>query len=171
MPTLKLRFVTSNDFISDAIRAMTDCKFSHVEFVLDEDWRTALGNRAQLLIAANLNNWTLGAHLDGGIMLRRIDYATFSAQEIVSIECTVEDKQAAIKAACACIGAGYDVEDIAGIVFKQNWSQKNHYICSVFVAKTLIEAGIHVLRVAPDIAPSITPRDMYLSPLLQRVAA
>lgn len=161
MPQIKLRFVTCSDPISFLIRKETDCAYSHVEFVLDEEW-------ADLPMHADPIDLTLGAHLDGGIKLRPLNYANFSACEYATVECTAEQKQAATKSAVACIGSPYDVADIAGILFHQNWTEKGHWICSVFVAEKLINAGICILRVAPNVVPSITPRDVYLSPALTR---
>ena len=145
------------------IRRQTDCAYSHVEFVLDEDWSVPSSHLSPE------TKWTLGAHLDGGVMLRPIDYDHFTATELATIECTADQKQAAILSAIACIGSPYDVADIAGILFHQNWAEKGHWICSVFVAEKLINAGINLLRIAPQVASSLTPRDVYLSPLLKAI--
>lgn len=178
MPTIKLRFVTSADPISACIRRMTDFPYSHVEFVLDADWQPdALDAQARLTGILTVppydwNQWTLGAHLGGGVRVRPFNYDKFSATELATIECTAEQKQAAIKGACACIGSPYDTLTIAGILLHVNLQEKGHWICSTFVSNTLLEAGIVVLRIAqPDLIDSITPRDVYLSPLLKRVAA
>ena len=159
MPQIKLRFVTCADPVSFMIRAQTDCAYSHVEFMLDDEWPVHVASPRTL---------TLGAHIDGGVKLRPFDYDKFSAVEYATVECTAEQKQAATASAVACIGSPYDVTDIAGLLFHQNWAEKGHWICSVFVAEKLINAGINILRVAPQIAPSITPRDVYLSPLLTK---
>lgn len=164
MPQIKLRFVTCSDPISFMIRKETDCAYSHVEFVLDEDWNG-------LPLHADPVGLTLGAHLDGGVKLRPLNYDYFSAAEFATVDCTAEQKQALVASAVKCIGDEYDVADIAGILFHQNWAEKGHWICSVFVAEKLINARINILRVAPPIAPSITPRDVYLSPLLKSVGS
>lgn len=164
MPKIQLRFVTTADPVSAMIRSLTDCPFSHIEFVLDEDWRVP---STPIATFPFLNQWTLGAHIEHGIILRQLGYDTFTRVEFATIECTQEQKVAAIKGALACIGSPYDVADIAGILFHQNWSEKGHFICSVFVAKILIEAGIPVLRITGAI-DSITPRDVYISPMLDQ---
>lgn len=168
MATITLRFVTQKDLVSTLIRQMTDCAYSHVEFILDDGWAPALLAHGALgLLPGPLNGWTLGAHLDGGVKFRSLYYANFSAKEVVTVECTDAQKAAVVNSAVAAVGAPYDCQDIAGIVFHQNWTEKGHYICSVFVAKALLDAGINVLRVQPTIVPSITPRDLFLSPLLK----
>ena len=162
MSKLLLRFVTTSDPVSCLIRLHTDCPFSHVEFVLDHEWDSALESR-------NLpHEGTLGAHLSGGVRIRPLDYDRFSRVELASVECTPEQKAAVIESALGCVGDEYDVRNIAGILFHQDWAEKGHYICSVFVAEKLINSGVHILRVT-DKLPSITPRDVYMSPLLETV--
>lgn len=166
MATILLRFVTRDEPISFLIRAQTDCAFSHVEFLLDDDWQQALYDRAASLgraVSYPANNLTLGAHIEGGLALWPRDYAKFSRTEVVAVECLAEQKRAVITSALACVGEEYDVRDIAGIVFHQDWREKGHYICSVFCAEKLINNGVQVLRVTDKMA-SITPRDLYMSP-------
>jgi hypothetical protein len=70
-----------------------------------------------------------------------------------------------MKAATDMIGTPYDIIEIAGIAFHQNWVEKGHEICSLYVADCTINQGVPLLRIPSVDEPSLTPRDIYLSPL------
>jgi len=169
MAEIKLRFVTESDPVSGMIRFFTDFPYSHVEFVLDADWEPYLKDCPMPTLAVG-DYGALGARLNGGIRIRPSDYAKFTAIELVIVECTDAQKAAVMKDAVSSIGSGYDVIDICGIVFKQNWHEKFHEICSVFCTQKLNNNGLTALRVTDKYLPSITPRDLYLSPLFKKLS-
>lgn len=166
MAQIRLRFVTDAGPISGLIRWFTDFSFSHVEFVLDEDWLPYIQNARQLAHWPDANDYgTIGARFEGGIQLRPSNYSKFTDIENVYVEVTDVQKQAMMKAAVEAIGTPYDVINICGIVFRQNWHEHAHEICSVFCTQILNNNGAVMLRVPKKDTPSITPRDLYLSPL------
>jgi hypothetical protein len=167
MAQLKARFVSDTGAISGLIRMFTDFWASHVEFVLDADWEPYLAASTLPVLPAG-DYGTLGARLEGGIKVRPSNYATFTEIEEVVIPCTDAQKAAVIKDAVSSIGDSYDLVDICGIVFRQNWHERSHEICSVFLTQKLNNNGLTALRVTEHYTPSITPRDLYLSPLFQK---
>lgn len=166
MAEIKLRFVTSSDPISGMIRFFTDFPYSHVEFLLDADWEPYL-KECPMPTLAEGDYGTLGAHFIGGIKVRPTNYDRFTAIENVTVDATDAQKAALMASAVKAIGTPYDVEEIAGILFHQNWHERSHEICSFFCTSELIRNGVEVLRIFHDMA-SITPRDLYLSPLFKK---
>lgn len=164
MAQLLARFVTSPGFTSWSIRELTDFWASHVEWVLDADWAPYLAGKA-LPVLPEGDYGTLGAHLTGGIKVRPSNYEVFSRIENCYLEVTDAQKAAVMQAAVDLIGSPYDIVDIAGIVFHQNWEEKGHEICSVYLNDCTSNHGVTLLRVPAVDNPSITPRDTYLSPL------
>jgi hypothetical protein len=167
MAEIKLRFVTESDPMSGLIRWFTDFPYSHVEFVLDADWEPYL-KACPMPTLVQGDYGVLGARLSGGIRIRPSNYANFTSIETVAVEVTDAQKAAVIKDAVSSIGEAYDVIDICGIVFKQNWHERSHEICSVYCTQKLNNNGLNVLRISDRYVPSITPRDLYLSPLFKR---
>jgi hypothetical protein len=124
MATLTIRLVTSNDIISALIRDKTWCAYSHVEFILDD-------------------GTTLGAHADGGVRIRPIDYAVFTAVKVITITVTEEQKAAVLAFAHAQVGKAYDMGAIAGIVV------------------AALEQGNVIHRIADNV-DRIVPRDVLI---------
>lgn len=169
MAQLRARFVTSPGFVSWSIRELTDFWASHVEWVLDADWLPYLTDKKgpvlPIPLQAGPDYGVLGAHLSGGIMVRPSNYETFTKIENVYLDVTDEQKAAVMKAAAEKIGTPYDLINIAGIAFHQNWVEKGHEICSVYIGDCTINQGVPLLRIPTVDRPSLTPRDIYLSPL------
>lgn len=141
MATLTIRFVTSDDIISALIRDKTWSQYSHVEFILDD-------------------GTTLGAHADGGVKIRPLDYAVFMATKIIKISVT-DDQEASVMAfAHAQVGKAYDMGAIAGIVAHRDWRSPDKWFCSELVAAAL-EQG-NVFHPIADNIDRVVPRDVLL---------
>jgi uncharacterized protein YycO len=141
MATLTIRLVTSNDIISALIRDKTWCAYSHVEFILDD-------------------GTTLGAHADGGVRIRPIDYAVFTAVKVITITVTEEQKAAVLAFAHAQVGKAYDMGAIAGIVLHRDWRNADKWFCSELVVAAL-EQGNVIHRIADNV-DRIVPRDVLI---------
>lgn len=148
--TMKIRFVTTSDLVSALIRDKTWSPYSHVEFVLDD-------------------GTTLGAHLSGGVQIRPIDYARFTAIEVFSVAMTVEQKFLIESFAKAQIGKAYDVGAIMGILAHRDWQCPDKWECVELVAAAFEQGGVPLIRV-PGNVDRITPRDLLMSVLLQPVS-
>ncbi len=132
MATIRLRFVTTGDWVCFLIRLTTWSEFSHVEFLLD-------------------NGTTLGAHAQGGVRIRPQNYDRFTRIQIVEVEVTEPEKAAILKFAHAQVGKGYDFLDIFGIFFHRDWRDDRRWICSELVAAAF-ESGRVPLLNAPGLA-------------------
>lgn len=146
MATVTIRLVTEHDPVSDIIRAETWCTYSHVEFVLDD-------------------GTTLGAHASGGVAIRPIDYAKFTAEQRFTLHVADEQKAAILGYAHAQVGKPYDFLDIVGILTHRDWRSPKRWICSELVAAAFEKGGFPLLN-AGEAVNRITPRDIYLSPYL-----
>lgn len=146
MAEIILRFVTEKDPISQAIRDVTWSAFSHVEFMLDD-------------------GTTLGAHANGGVRIRPIDYAIFSNEERYRVTVTDDQKATILAYAQAQLGKPYDFTDIFGILLHRDWRKDDGWICSELVA-ACFEKAMPLLHAAVDAIDRVTPRDVYLSPYL-----
>lgn len=146
MPHITIRFVTANDPVSIAIRMETWGKFSHVEFILDD-------------------GTTLGAHADGGVAIRPLNYAKFTEQHWYSIPVTEEQKIAIMAFAHEQVGKPYDFTDIAGILFHRDWRSDDSWICSELVAAAF-EKGLPLLHIPDKDVNRVTPGGLYQTPYL-----
>ncbi len=148
MAYFRIRFITSNDFVSDAIRLVTFAEFSHAEIV------TETGSY-------------IGAHDDGGVEERPADYCSPSVERRYAIPCP-DDVYAKIMAyARAAVGTTpYDFRDIAGLLFHRDISTKGRAICSEFVFEAARQAGLYLLNVEAGRSNLVTPETLHLSPLL-----
>lgn len=151
MPYIHLRFITEQDFVSDAIRFVTHAPNrapSHVEFGLDNDTHF------------------LGAHIDGGVKLREAGYDNPSWERRYAIPCTQQQYDIWHAFVMAQVGKPYDTVDIASILLDKDWHNKDKWICSELVVAALEVAGIFLLNVLPQFTSRIDPDKAHLSPLL-----
>ena len=144
--SILIRFITEHDPISWAIRHQTLSPVSHVEFGLED------------------GTW-LGAHAVGGVQIRPADYAKPTFDDRYLIPVTPEQKTAIMDFAHAQIGKGYDFTAIEGILAHQDWRCPDRWFCSELVCAACEAAGLYLLRVSDNVN-SVTPRDLYMSPLL-----
>lgn len=142
-----IRFITEADSISQAIRWETWSAFSHVEFVLP-------GDR------------TLGAHANGGVMIKPLTYCKPTNEERYRLVMPVNQQQAILAYATQQLGKPYDFTNIAGILAHRDWRVPNRWICSELVTACFEHGGLPLLNAPEAYVHRITPRDLYLSPML-----
>ena len=154
----RIRFVTCNDFISNAIRfGERDGWATHAEAVLPD-------------------GSLLGAHLDGGVQIRTAGYdkATMTRELLVPIDLGVDqvsvpphppvksaERSAAFYAFLhAQVGKPYDVTAVAGLALDRDWRKAESWFCSELVAAALEHCGYLPKLATPD--NHVSPRDLLL---------
>lgn len=146
MSNIRLRFVTCHDPISQGIRLRENFWASHVEAVTPE-------------------GKYLGAHCDGGVQARPVDYdAPILQQELfVDLAETAPGQGDEFYAFLnRHIGEPYDFESILGFLVPDIPAhQPQHVICSALQALALRQCRWFA---APLVEPAhkITPRDLLL---------
>lgn len=177
MSTVELRFVTEThnkvfglrypDFVSMGIRHITWSQYSHVEFVLDEEWQEAMHQSATVLLKAlldsqTLSNLTIGARHKDGVQIRPSDYEPYPLDDRFLVEVTPEQKQTLMKFVLDQVGKPYDTTAILGILAHRDWRRQDSWFCSELVAAAFEAADAPLLYVTPHVN-RITPRDTSLS--------
>jgi hypothetical protein len=141
---IRLRFVTAQDLVSDAIRFAEDFPYSHVEAV------TPAGT-------------FLGAHADGGVLDRPNDYdkGKFSAEHFVTIivDQLTQDKFYAYLQ--GKIGTPYDYQAILGFASRFDLHKTGAVICSALQTLAL-RACLYFPYPLAVPAHEVSPRDLAL---------
>lgn len=144
-----LRFLTDRLSLESAlIRFGTRGWTSHVEFYDDQ------------------TELTLGSRLEGGVQYRPYGYCKPTREEWW----TAPGIEEAHKVAISVIGATYDFKDILGFAFDRDWHTPGSYICSALVDAAFKKAGFPLTNLWQPIHRT-SPRDLLVSPLVQRVVA
>ena len=158
---IRLRFVTGNDFISNAIRVgERDGWCTHVEAVMPD-------------------GTLLCAHIQGGVMARPAGYDKGTATRELVITLNPEDylgdtrglvvtqenglsivENAFYDFLRAQIGKPYDLTALAGAAFDRDWHQADAWFCSELQAAALEHSGWLPRLAAID--SHISPRDLLL---------
>lgn len=149
MPSIKVRFVTSDSFVSKSIRWATNSIFSHVEFGTPE------------------GTW-IGAHTGDGIQERPGNYSKPTRDYIYEIPCSQEQQDAHLERIRAAVGTKYDNWDIAGLLLhNRKLHTSNAAICSEFATGELLNVfgPYKVLNVLHEFTYLITPEMLHLSPI------
>lgn len=146
MAYFKIRFITEPDWISGAIRTVTDSQWSHVEIVLPDGY--------------------LGAHYPSGVQIRPLGYCQPLRERRYQIPVSDAALGQMLAFAHAQVGKPYDTEDIFGILLQKNWENQSAWICSELVAATAEAGGLFMLNVQPEYTHKITPEMLHLSPYL-----
>lgn len=141
---IRLRFVTSHDIVSAAIRA-AEYGFwaSHVEAIMPD-------------------GKLLGAHFRGGVLARDPNYdtGTRTNEMIVKVETTPEIEAAFHDFLVSQVGKAYDITAIEGLVARRNWQEPDSWFCSELICAGLVHAGyLPMLAIDPY---KVTPRDLLL---------
>jgi hypothetical protein len=142
---IKLRFVTSHDLVSDAIRFAEAFPWSHVEAV------TPAGTY-------------LGAHAHGGVLDRPADYdkGQFSAERFVEIADVAPETVAAFYAFLGTkIGTPYDYAAIFGFVSRLDLHTTGEVICSALQTIALRSCRYFPFPL-PIHAHEVSPRDLAM---------
>jgi hypothetical protein len=153
---MRFRFVTGNAEISALIRLNgPPCRPftpSHVEMVV-EGWEPLLDS-----------NGYLGAHADGGVMLRPIGYDAAVVIDVpgygkseLFVEVPMQDEVAARQYAVSRIGSPYDFAAIVDFALPFiHADQPKHLICSAFATMTA-RAGGGLPFPIPSLAHAVSP--------------
>jgi hypothetical protein len=147
--SIRIRFITTDGFVSASIRKVTGSLFSHVEFGTPE------------------GTW-IGAHIGDGIQERAADYCKPIREYVYEIPCTLAQEQEALAWMRSQIGAKYDTLDILGLMLQARSMRSPHnYICSHFCTRGLLKTfgAANVLNVLENWAYRITPETLHLSPI------
>lgn len=139
---ITVQFSTTKGIGSRVIRWVTWSPFSHVDLVLDD-------------------GRLLGATTHHGVAIRNAEPTSACARFQVSAPVDV------IAAAHSQIGRPYDWPGIFGYGFRRNWQEEDSWFCSELIAWAFQEVGFPLLRA--ERAYRITPRDLLISPLLNRL--
>lgn len=139
------RVVSGTGLDSWLVKHTTRSEFSHAEFVLPE------------------SKQAFGAYLDG-VSFRPLDYAHFDRE----VWFTAPRIDEALCWAVKQNGKKYDFSAIVGIFADRDWRDCNKFFCSELVALAFERAGAPILN--PQFSPwRITPRDILLSPVIEKV--
>jgi hypothetical protein len=143
--TIRLRFVTCEDPVSDGIRFWTGFEYSHVEAVTPE-------------------GLYLGAHADGGVQARRVGYdkATLRAEKFIDLPADDAMTDAFYEQLQKAIGTPYDFGAILGFVSHFDIHQTGRVICSALQTAKLRACGWFPTPLAVP-AHEMSPRDLFLA--------
>jgi hypothetical protein len=148
---IRLRFVTGNSWISNAIRAgERDGWCTHVEAVMPD-------------------GTLLGAHLDGGVQARPAGYdkADMTRELFVALDTGIGGFDGTTKQdrgfwdfLRAQLGKPYDTGAVLGLGVGRNWRTADSWFCSELIAAALEICGYLPKLSAAD--NHISPRDLLL---------
>src|SRR5882757_4649204 len=141
---ITLRFVTSDDFVSRAIRA-AEYGFwaTHVETALED-------------------GSVLGAYLDLGVIIRPPDYdkGTRTQELVLSLGTSAAEERSYNTFLRAQLGKPYDLTAVEAFPLGRDWQEPDSWFCSELVAAGLVQCGF-LAKLAVD-SNKITPRDLLL---------
>lgn len=142
---IRIRFVGGNDIVAAGIRAASYGHWAtHAEAVLPD-------------------GSLLGAHYDGGVLIRPAGYdkGQYRCDQIVTIP--VDDATTQVFHAWlhSQLGKPYDIEAIAAFVLDRNWQRPDAWFCSELMAAGLVACRWFVSPLATEFN-KITPRDLLL---------
>jgi hypothetical protein len=142
---MKLRFVTGHDIVSKIIHiGERDGWPTHVETVLPD-------------------GGLLGAHADGGVMIRKAGYdsASLKKELIVDIPAPPKVDERFHNFCYEQLGAPYDWRAIFGLWLGHEWRDPNRWFCSELMARALEVSG-YFMPLA-SVVYHISPRDLLLA--------
>lgn len=141
---IEIRFVDGTGPVSQFIKFWTWGDWSHVDIKTTRGW--------------------LGARANGGVAIRPWNYTSYIKQEIRTISLPDPQEQQIMDWFRTQINKPYDFLAIAGMPLRKDWRDDKRWFCSELVMAGFEQAGINLLNT--DKLNRITPRDLYLSPLL-----
>jgi uncharacterized protein YycO len=149
-----LFFTRSRDFVSWAIRQRTWGIFSHVQIIVSEDRDQKID-----VISADAN----------GVFCRAVTDQEFEKYAILTYpEITGEERTNVVRFCLSQIGKAYDFLGLASFLFYKQLQSDSRWFCSELAYVAYKQAGIRLQRrVKQDF---ISPRDLYISPLLKPIA-
>jgi len=108
----------------------------------------------------------LGAHIDGGVLLRPFDYDKKCQFTFLGTNALTQEQEQKYEAyARSQIGEPYDLTAIFGDALHRDWRSTNGWFCSDLMQMCSEQAKCPWLR--PEALDRTTPRDIYITPVLQ----
>lgn len=141
---IELRFVNGTGLVSKFIEFWTWGEWSHVDIKTPYGW--------------------LGARANGGVKIRPWNYCDYDSQEIRVIRLDAVTEHNIMKWFYSQIGKPYDFMAVAGMPFRRDWTDDKRWFCSEMVIAGFTYQGVDLLNIKH--LNRVTPRDLYLSPLL-----
>lgn len=80
--------------------------------------------------------------IPAGFRIRPPDYERWARRVKMTLQCSAEQKDRALKFAMSQEGKPYDDWDILGFIFGHHWHTQGHWICSAVASATLIASGL-----------------------------
>jgi hypothetical protein len=145
---ITLQFVDGSGIADFAIKAFTWSKYDHVDLVLPD-------------------GRLLGAVPGAGVTIRN-DEDIKGKKIRYSYNPSREAEKKLYELAHAQLGKPYDWFTIAGIVLHQDWKERDAWICSVMQLWLSDKINFPLLNTNTPVN-RITPRDLLLSPYLNKV--
>jgi uncharacterized protein YycO len=141
---IELNFVNGTGLVSDFIEFWTWGDWSHVDIKTPTGW--------------------LGARSNGGVQIRPWNYCQVKSQETRTITLPPEQELIIMNWFTSQIGKPYDYLAIAGMPFRKDWRNEDRWFCSELIAAGFQQTNTPLLNT--NHLNRVTPRDLYLSPLL-----
>jgi len=142
---MKIRFVTGNDWMSRLIRiGERDGWATHTEAVMPD-------------------GKLLGAHYDGGVLVRPAGYdkGSTTRELVVDLPSSSGTDRVFYDFLKGQVGKPYNLKGIFGLEFGTDWRDKGSWFCSELMAAALEHSGrVHPLA---SINNHISPRDLLLA--------
>lgn len=148
---LILRFTGAGGVAGAVVKLATRSWCSHVEFELDPHPRAECG------VAV------LGATPSHGVCIRPAQHGAFRVERFA-----VDAPAKVLRLARSQLGKPYDWLGVVGWGMFQDWQEQQAWFCSELVAWAFCRAGYPLLRTRQ--AWRLTPRDLLLSPYLQKLS-
>lgn len=142
---IQIRFCTGKDIVSDLIRLGER----------DNSWAT----HAEAVLSDGM---LLGAHYEGGVMIRPAGYdkATTTQEMIVIVPANPEMTDKFYAFCETQVGKPYDATAIAGLALDRDWRTPDSWFCSELMAAALEDCGFINHLISGD--NHISPADLLL---------
>jgi uncharacterized protein YycO len=146
-----LFFTTSDSFISWSIRQRTWGRYSHVQIIVSAEPEISV-------VSADANGvYCRGIHGD-----EKNKYAIMTCPGI-----TESERDEIVKFCLSQVGKPYDFIGLASFLVYKELQNNNSWFCSELAYIAYKQAGIRLVRrVQQDF---VSPRDLYISPILQLI--
>ena len=148
---ITIQLSTEADFVSASIRYLTDCDYSHVDFVMPSGVKLPDGT-------ITAGGELLGARGDG-VKCRPANYAKFTRVQRYYFPGA---PNSIYTFAVTQIGKPYNFVAIANfLIQKRNWREDNTLYCAEYVEYSCEHENYPLIRISD--LDTVTPRDLTLS--------
>ncbi len=142
MDTIRLRFCRNRTIVSSIVCFLTRSKFSHVDYIFDD-------GRAY----SSLPNTGVNFNNDRNDVVEWYEMDVWSKYKFEEFLLSQRYKP-------------YDFGAIGGFVFDRVWDYPDRWFCSELIAAAATYAGTPLYNEEDN---RITPRDLYIHPLIRRI--